>query len=53
MIAAGTPNYLAIKPQYSDEEIQEYVKDFYKWESVTIIRKPHIVLVQPANKDAR
>ncbi len=48
LIAAGTPNYLAISPQYSDEQIQEYVRDFYKWQDVTIERKDHIILVQPA-----
>ncbi len=47
LIAAGTPNYLAISSQYSDEQIQEYVRDFYKWQDVTIERKDHIILVQP------
>jgi len=47
LIAAGTPNYLAISPQYSDEEVRAYVRDFYKWQEVTIERKDHIILVQP------
>jgi hypothetical protein len=47
LIAAGTPNYLAIKPEYTDEQILEHVKATYGWEAVTIERKDHIILVQP------
>ncbi len=53
LIAAGTPNYLAVKAEYSDEEILEHVRIVYGWEAVTIERKPHIVLVQPENPDLR
>ncbi len=52
MIAAGTPNYLAVKPQYSDEQIEEYAREFYGWKDVTIIRQGHIVKVEPvANEE--
>lgn len=51
MIAAGTRNYLAISPQYSDEQIIEYVEAIYGWKAVTIERKPHIILVQPMKQE--
>ncbi len=52
MIAAGTPNFIGIKPQYSDEQIREHVKSIYGWKDVTIIRQPHLVKVQPEKKEA-
>jgi len=47
MIAAGTPNYLAVKAEYSDAQILEHVRILYGWEAVTIQRDDHIVLIQP------
>ncbi len=47
MIAAGTPNYLAVKHHYSDEQIREHVESLYGWKDVTIQREDHLVLVQP------
>ncbi len=47
MIAAGTPNFIGVKSEYSDEQIREHVETVYGWTNVTITRQPHIVKVQP------
>ena len=47
LIVAGGKDWIAFRPQDSDDDIREHCLAIHGWQQIRIERKPHIVLVQP------